>query len=364
MEAQIRVLDPSASPGGQGSSQGPLGCAGGSESSGGMGTGAGHDGSHLVHDEPPFFSDILPDFMSTWHQSGLYERHTTDVLGEDTLPALSSTYQNRSRCFNCGSPDHVVSSCPEPRNSALVSLSRQIFDFYKDDRPQIAGERMHLIEEFRQQRLRWLDTFIPGQISGELLRDAISPGDGDWLKNIGNWGYPKGWSSASDPRDEIRRRILDEWSFDDDGQEDLCIFTDAQDIGMTFPLEVRASPPPCPDTIQLRLDSPPGKIRRWAEYPPTEFSWSLLPLYNGFALPPVHGESTVSSTFSQDRHALWALLLSGAPPSPPLSEPPPLPPEPSKPAPPLPPFGPALVPPTDVQIMHDDDDDDDMDLSD
>ncbi|KAF9010304.1 hypothetical protein BDZ89DRAFT_1119450 [Hymenopellis radicata] len=331
--------------------------------------------------EESFFVDVFPSTESTWAQSGWYQPHSADILGEKPNEELHVN-ANKSRCFNCGSLEHVVSSCPEPRDSALVALSRQMYEFHKDSTSISFGERLHLVEESRRQRLGWLETFKPGQITGDLLRDAIHPGDGDWLKHIAIWGYPKGWSSSCDPRIEIRKRILNEWSDDDTFHSDLSIIMDENDVeeGSSFAKRFTPATP-----TQTEIDDDPEASdlpeQRWAEYPNTEFSSSLLPLYTGFALPPPGSEfeerSNSDSTYSFERRALWNHLTSysGRPPPPP-SAPPPLPPPPPPPTSEPPP----LPPPTSLQsfsssqpvIKHTPvyhsfiprDDDDDMDLSD
>lgn len=363
LEAEICLLDSSSPPRREGDSQGPLGRECSASSTGGMegvGVTATIDTSYAL-----FFSDILPSTHSNWAQTGLYERDSSDVLGERIPDPVSGTSLNKSRCFNCGSPDHVVSSCPDPRNSALVSLSRQMYEFHKEG-SSFSGERLHLVEASRQQRLHWLNTFIPGRVSGDLLRDAIYPGEGDWLKNIALWGYPRGWASATDPRIEVERRILGEWSIEDT-QDDLVVITHDSDIEEGRSLdEILLEAPSeneCSDSDADETNTEPAPIQRWAEYPNSEFSSSLLPLYAGYALPPIPGDE---STYSIERRILWDRLTTPSnPPPPPMSEPPPLPPPPMTEPPPLPPSPPVgrppppTPPPTDCNV-----DEDDMDLSD
>ncbi|KAF8921810.1 hypothetical protein CPB85DRAFT_1264615 [Mucidula mucida] len=334
--------------------------------------------------EDSFFVDVLPATESISLQSGWYQRHSADILGEIPEHRINDATSNKSRCFNCGSIEHVVSSCPEPRDSALVALSRQMYEFHKDSSSISFGDRLHLVEESRRQRLNWLETFTPGQITGDLLRDAIFPGDGDWLKHIAIWGYPKGWSSSRDPRIEVRKRIMNEWSDDDTFHSELSIITDENDVEEGSSFAGRFTPAmPTPNEI----DHDDAPEQRWAEYPNTEFSSSLLPLYKGFALPPPGSEfqerSTAESTYSFERRALWDHLTSssGRPP-PPASAPPPLPPPPPPPTSEPPPLPPSPVisqplsssPPVSYNIpmyhssmsilTHARDDEDDMDLSD
>lgn len=337
VETQICLLDPSSPPRGQGDRQGPLGREHSLPGAGIVGPRAGDAATEIDSSLAPFFSDVLPSTHSTWVQSGTYTPYSSDVLGEGTPHPTQS--MNKSRCFNCGSPEHVVSSCPEPRNSALVSLSRQMYDFYKQD--TFFSERLHSVAESRRQRLEWLDTFVPGQIVSDLLNDAVYPGDGDWLKNIALWGYPKGWANSSDPRIAVRKRILNEWSDDNAFGSDLSVITDERDLHSFSQPETEESDDDNDSESDFQ-DSAPA-VQRWAQYANTEFSSSLLPIYNGFTLPPIPGDED-------------------PPPPPPSTAPPPLPPPPPMTDPP--PLPPALVPPYPSIPTYPDDEDDDMDLSD
>ncbi|KAK0463568.1 uncharacterized protein EV420DRAFT_1096781 [Desarmillaria tabescens] len=177
--------------------------------SGSLGQGGAGDlsqapSSHL------FFSDVFA--TAAWEPSGIYVRHSREILGyeetndDDSVPSNSNTH----RCFNCGSPDHSVSSCPEPRDRNLISLSRQLFELLQEPTGPADFRRLHQTEAWRQQRLDWLGLFKPGEVRGQLLREAIVPGEGDWLENIAIWGYPRGWVGVTDPQALVRQRIMDE----------------------------------------------------------------------------------------------------------------------------------------------------------
>lgn len=140
-----------------------------------------HASSFYVDDQPARCWDI--------EDSLTYNRHTEHVLGERS--AAHEDKHDIRRCFNCGSPSHVLSSCTEPYDRELVSLSRQLFNFFKSGS---TGEslRIHEVGEWRRQRIEWLEAFEPGQIRGPLLREALGlEGDDlgnyvEWLQNIGN----------------------------------------------------------------------------------------------------------------------------------------------------------------------------------
>ncbi|KAI0273503.1 hypothetical protein BC834DRAFT_212003 [Gloeopeniophorella convolvens] len=353
-----------------------------------MGEPTGHDSGGCPGDEAiaelPFFTDTRgdPNNPSDSTLPFAYERHTTDVLGDNS--ADDASYGTGiSRCFNCGSTEHMVSSCSTPYNAELVSLSRQMFNFFKNTR---SSEPIALSAAvmYKRQRYQWVDTFEPGQIQEPLLRSALGLSDGDagsgvpWLKNIAIWGYPRGWFSEEDPREQVLQRIDDLFveALDiGEGDHSLIIFGDESveslDINvLSLPkpatLEKSDGDEPCTtqDDACLQanpatVDTPEGSgsgLHRWATYPSTFFSNDLLPIYNGVRLPPVF--QTSSSTYTNERHLLWERIagqgeqqtwtskehpsVPSVPPPPPMS-PPPLPPSPP---PPLPPSPPPPLPPS------------------
>ncbi|KAI0282087.1 hypothetical protein BGY98DRAFT_1088217 [Russula aff. rugulosa BPL654] len=231
----------------------------------------------------------------------------------------SSLDESVSRCFNCGSTQHIVSSCPAPHNTELIALSRQMYNFFKQSRV-IEPMTLSAAAEFKHQRYGWIDSFEPGRILDPLLREALGLHDDGvcsnlpWLKNMAVWGYPSGWFSEQDPREKVLQRIdnlfvetLDSGEFDNT----LSIFgDDTVEI-----LDINASPGCKPfhrqDIEEVHEEQvEPGCCRRWATYPPTHFSSDLLPVYNGTRLPPI--QPVTSSTFTSERHLLWERLLHDA----------------------------------------------------
>ena len=185
---------------------------------------------------------------------------------------------------------------------------------------------------------------------GALLREAIgldwdgnegasAHADGEWLRNMAVWGYPKGWTGERDPRYEVMRRIEGEVIDDSDEEEEEEVFLIFGDVGeqeeITFTTPSQLSPFNTVSQTSNEDPTPsPPKIHRWASYPNTHFSSALLPIYTGYALPPLSADP--SPTFTSDRQALWVNVTSGngppqPPPPPPSTSPPPLPPPPDKP---------------------------------
>ena len=267
--------------------------------------------------EFPFFIDEHGDLSNYLYStsSPIYERCSPDVLGAETEGG-SSLDEAVSRCFNCGSTHHVVSSCSVPHNTELITLSRQMYNFFKASRV-VEPMTLSAAAEFKHQRYEWIDSFEPGCIRNPLLREALGLHDDDacsnlpWLKNMAAWGYPSGWFSEQDPREQVLQRIdslfvgtVDPGEFD----HTLSIFgDDAVEI-----LDISAWPI-CKSFHRQDIEEiheeqvELGCRRRWATYPPTYFSSDLLPVYNGTHLPPI--QPATSSTFTSERNLLWERIL-------------------------------------------------------
>ncbi|KAI0070959.1 hypothetical protein K474DRAFT_1607743 [Panus rudis PR-1116 ss-1] len=105
------------------------------------------NGSTSSADVVPFFIDVHPKYgLESTSLIPLYYAHPSVLGAEDEVDAPETR-----RCFNCGSPDHAVSDCPEPHNRALIALSRQYFNFFKED--SLGNLRFHQVEEWKRKRL-------------------------------------------------------------------------------------------------------------------------------------------------------------------------------------------------------------------
>jgi zinc finger CCHC domain-containing protein 8 len=317
-------------------------------------------------DAPLFFVD---GDVSNWEPYGVYVRATESIVGDEDRHDPISLDLGISRCFNCGSPDHIVTSCPTPLDRPLVSLSRQLFNFIQASRGTTDFQRIHVVEQWRQQRLDWLDVFEPGEIRGLLLRDALGSDGDEWLKNMTIWGYPKGWVGVTDPREHVRELIINEYADGVEDPEPFVIFGDGHEVEIVYSNGSDSdrrvhdcdsdSDTTCSSTAESSSDfeaddTTPSKPIRWAEYPPTHFASHLLPIYTGIPLPPISHRG--SATYTSDRQHLWHRIISGqqssgppwrisgadeagtyasetrarnsCPTPPPTTEPPPLPPSP------------------------------------
>ncbi|THV03941.1 DUF836-domain-containing protein, partial [Dendrothele bispora CBS 962.96] len=290
---------------------------------------------------------------------GIYGRTTEIVLepvpihshvGSSLSKDKSDTGESllTSHCFNCGDPDHNVSSCPFRFDRELVSLARDMYNFFKEYQGQdrIGGEftnRLYAVEEWKNMRLGWLNQFIPGEIRGPDLRDALGmEAQSEWLRNMAVWGYPPGWATHrddADPKDAVRERILSQF-FGEDNVEELLMFGEGGAIE-AVPLGNQDVNDEMSETSSLTAG--PEKIHRWAFYPATHFSSEMLPVYNGSSLPPIDGstpENPSKKTWQPSfNEQLWTNIvsnnISNGPP-PPLTSPPPPPSEPPPPVPPPP----------------------------
>lgn len=350
-----------------------------------------------THHPPPFVVDSKPSYGRPYYELHFYERCGNGALG---MSHAEEDDSNVRRCFNCGEPGHEVTSCPQRRDHALISLSRQMFNFFKEE-SLASSQRLHEAEGWKRQRLAWLEEFEPGQVRGALLRDALGLRDGDpgeyveWLGNIATWGYPKGWIGNVDPRLQVWKIIADEGRQDEAGGDDETVFTiageDLEELQLpSGPLpsstlrdddSVSAFSSESADTPveEAADDDGCSQPRRWATYPNTYFLSSKLFVYNRQDVPQPSNElpcNATSITFDAERQALWDRIVNapqapaleppppcGTPPPPPPLTPPPLPP--ASPLPPLPPRAPSSKPPSPTPGQVDEDgENSDMDLSD
>lgn len=325
VEEEIHILD-SGTAYRWGGRQGPMGRDARQSSPRPVGEGTPEDGWRCLDNSQLFFVDTreTASYWDYWMHPGAiaYNPLGERLLGEperakeDTEPSQSTPSH---LCFNCGSAGHLLSSCPKPRNRALVDLSRQMFVFFADGGSQ-TRKRFHEVEEWKSRRLKWVHTYKPGEITDFLLREALGSGDMcgalnmPWLENISLWGYPPGWISCEDPVERVRRRILDE--------DEPCSGVEGLDNDSCLFVVLNDTPE---DSEILQLDSsftsvpsdPPSEARtprRWAVYPKAYFLSELLPVYTGRVLP------LTEPTQLDGQHETCS------PPPPPPGSPPPLPP--------------------------------------
>jgi zinc finger CCHC domain-containing protein 8 len=423
LEEEIRLLDTSSPRGGEGGGEGTLGQSGRYESSGHMGEGdngniiSGRerfssipisdipDQDILIHienqasidkdspvydrDEDIYFEDrvgFIKNVSQDYRMIPLFHRSTLSALGQTDTHSEEPT----QRCFNCGGPNHAVSQCPVPIDHQLVALSRQYHDFFKSHNQRGPLFDLHDLQEqhdYLTQRLSWTEEFKPGEIRGELLREALGLAEEDsgehveWLSNMADWGYPKGWTGEEDPMERVRRAIVTQHVDEEDSdEEEFMIFGDIGDEQVTLKssANISATVDDMEDDHSTKSESTsiitsnrlsPGPVNRWASYPPTYFSPAFLTVYQGGRLSEastnilrpgswripggmenqdimdwikvMDAVASDGRTFTQDRQTLWDAIIaststSGAPPPPPPPDVPPPPPPPDVPPPPPP----------------------------
>ncbi|XP_063171764.1 zinc finger CCHC domain-containing protein 8 isoform X2 [Candoia aspera] len=121
-----------------------------------------------------------------------YQQVFTQILSLDGQEIqVKAKSRPKSHCFNCGSEDHQMKDCPQPRNSARISEKRKEFmDACGEAGSQNFQQRYHADEvEERFGRFR------PGIISEEL-QDALGVTDKTlppFIYRMRQLGYPPGW---------------------------------------------------------------------------------------------------------------------------------------------------------------------------
>ena len=330
VEEEICLLDTCLASRWVGDSQGSLGCLPSTRGVGATGSQIPPRETNRLIDGPNdvFIVDPTPSIYQ-WH-SCLYDRASDVALGEEKNALLLPGTQDVRLCFNCGSPDHAVSSCPIPIDRRLVSLSRQFFNFLHPDSDKPEFTRFYEAEGWKQQRLEWLESFEPGVIRGPLLRDALGLQKGDsgstveWLRNMAYWGYPPGWVGRRDPTEVVSHRILGDEVEDQVATAEWNSFTIFEGVDSNENVDLRIFGLQGPSPVAESFTSGDKERTRWATYPDTYFSSMALSIYNGLALdrmgsPP----SAVSVTFTPERKALWERILYGGLNTSPISPVPP-----------------------------------------
>ncbi|XP_070806731.1 zinc finger CCHC domain-containing protein 8 isoform X3 [Pituophis catenifer annectens] len=121
-----------------------------------------------------------------------YQQVFTQILSLDGQEIqVKSKSRPKSHCFNCGSEDHQIKDCPEPRNSARINEKRKEFmDACGETGSPNFQQRYHADEvEERFGRFR------PGIISEEL-QDALGVTEKTlppFIYRMRQLGYPPGW---------------------------------------------------------------------------------------------------------------------------------------------------------------------------
>ncbi|XP_061458348.1 zinc finger CCHC domain-containing protein 8 isoform X3 [Rhineura floridana] len=120
-----------------------------------------------------------------------YQQVFTQILSLDGQEIQVKPKRPKSHCFNCGSEDHQMKDCPQPRNAARISEKRKEFmDACGEAGNQTFQQRYHA-DEVEERFGR----FKPGIISEEL-QDALGVTDKTlppFIYRMRQLGYPPGW---------------------------------------------------------------------------------------------------------------------------------------------------------------------------
>ncbi|XP_017669749.1 PREDICTED: zinc finger CCHC domain-containing protein 8 isoform X5 [Lepidothrix coronata] len=120
-----------------------------------------------------------------------YQQVFSQILSLDGQEIQVKPKRPKPHCFNCGSEDHQMKDCPQPRNAARISEKRKEFlEACGDTSNQNFQQRYH--EEEVEERF---GKFKPGVIS-VVLQDALGVTDRSlppFIYRMRQLGYPPGW---------------------------------------------------------------------------------------------------------------------------------------------------------------------------
>ncbi|XP_069071053.1 zinc finger CCHC domain-containing protein 8 isoform X1 [Pleurodeles waltl] len=135
--------------------------------------------------------DESPQLTEGWEVPKYHQMFTQIVSLEGQEVPQAKAKRPKAHCFNCGSEDHQLRDCPQPRDSASISAKRKAFmDACGEAGNQNHQQRYHA-EELEERFAR----FKPGVISGEL-QEALGVSENHlppFIYRMRQLGYPPGW---------------------------------------------------------------------------------------------------------------------------------------------------------------------------
>ncbi|NWS96570.1 ZCHC8 protein, partial [Mionectes macconnelli] len=120
-----------------------------------------------------------------------YQQVFSQILSLDGQEIQVKPKRPKPHCFNCGSEDHQMKDCPEPRNAARISEKRKEFLEACGDTSNHNLQQRYHVEEVEER----FGKFKPGVISG-VLQDALGVTDKNlppFIYRMRQLGYPPGW---------------------------------------------------------------------------------------------------------------------------------------------------------------------------
>ncbi|XP_051117637.1 uncharacterized protein LOC127242217 [Andrographis paniculata] len=162
-----------------------------------------------------------------------------------------------SRCFNCGSYNHALKSCPKPRNNAAVNNARKL---HKSRRTQQANSH-NTTRYYQSPKVGKYDGLIPGVLHAET-REALGIGKLDpppWLNRMRELGYPPGYLvvEVNEEDQPSGLTIFGEEDTKEEGEEGEIL-----DVGLPKPSKMSVKFPginaPIPENADERLWASPS----------------------------------------------------------------------------------------------------------
>ncbi|XP_070619361.1 zinc finger CCHC domain-containing protein 8 isoform X4 [Erythrolamprus reginae] len=121
-----------------------------------------------------------------------YQQVFTQILSLDGQEIqVKSKSRPRSHCFNCGSEDHQIKDCPQPRNPARINEKRKEFMDACGEAGGTNFQQRYHADEVEER----FGCFKPGIISEEL-QDALGVTEKTlppFIYRMRQLGYPPGW---------------------------------------------------------------------------------------------------------------------------------------------------------------------------
>nr|XP_033810128.1 zinc finger CCHC domain-containing protein 8 isoform X2 [Geotrypetes seraphini] len=132
-----------------------------------------------------------PNLTDGW-EIPKYQQVFTQILaleGQDILQVKSK--RPKANCFNCGSEEHQLRDCPQPRDLVRISGKRKEFMELCGEAGNQSYQQRYHAEEVEERFGR----FKPGILSEEL-RDALDLSENNlppFIYRMRQLGYPPGW---------------------------------------------------------------------------------------------------------------------------------------------------------------------------
>ncbi|KAJ1985063.1 hypothetical protein H4R34_000240 [Dimargaris verticillata] len=242
---------------------------------------------------------------------GQYNRDTLNVVGAPSQSAYDRAMPPNI-CFNCGSPDHVISKCPVPRNNERIERNVALFRAHQPE--TYSGRRYYIDFEALERRESRLTTLVPGTLS-KPLREAlglisegtevipgVTNGTPEFVKRMERFGYPPSYIGTTPDQDPLLPAKNYQPSF-----TPLKMYTGAELTATDPPTPPKEPATPTTPTTHYPLVSYPGLDSG-------QFDFTTTPLGAPKSIPAIWDHSVAPRRSSSDRSEFlddsFASLLS------------------------------------------------------